>query len=316
MTANLLELRGIRAAYDRIDVLFGIDLAVPQGSVVALLGPNGAGKTTLLKIFSSLVLPDEGRARVGGHDTIHENRVKRQLGVVPQEPALYENLSARENLRFERTRVFGRARQILLELGNRFAALDCIETPRDVFYLEIDEVLGFVEGRVTTTDLKGLVALRKAEFARWQELPAPADRFETRGIIYKGHTFGSERAAVQPTGDSLKGLGCCPGIVRGPVRVVREPKSAVVQHGDIIVAERTDPGWVMIFPAASGLLVERGSLLSHSAIVARELGLPTIVSLAGVTAWLKDGDWVEMDGAKGVVAKVAAPGAPQADASA
>jgi len=225
-------------------------------------------------------------------------------------------VQARENLRFERTRVFGRARQILLELGKRFAAIDCIEGPRDVFYLEIDEVLGFVEGRVTTTDLKGLAALRKAEFARWRELPPPGDRFETRGIIYKGHSFGSEQAGVQPTGDSLKGLGCCPGIVRGPVRVVRDPRDAIIQHGEIIVAERTDPGWVMIFPAASGLLVERGSLLSHSAIVARELGLPTIVSLAGVTAWLNDGDWVEMDGAIGLVSKVPGPGEAKSDASA
>ena len=64
---------------------------------------------------------------------------------------------------------------------------------------------------------------------------------------------------------------------------------------------------MLIFPAAAGLLVERGSLLSHSAIVARELGLPTIVAIAGLTRWLADGDWVEMDGASGLVTKVAAP---------
>jgi pyruvate,water dikinase len=62
----------------------------------------------------------------------------------------------------------------------------------------------------------------------------------------------------------------------------------------------------MIFPAAAGLLVEHGSLLSHSAIVAREMGLPAIVSLDGVTAWLTDGDWVQMDGGTGVVTKTRA----------
>jgi pyruvate,water dikinase len=225
-----------------------------------------------------------------------------------------ECVQARENLRFERTRVFGRARQILLEIGKRFAAIDCVDSPRDIVYLELDEALGFVEGRVTTTDLKGLIALRKAEFARWRALPAPADRFETHGIVYLGHAFAAERASAPPAGESLQGLGCCPGIVRGPVRLVRDPRSAVVRHGEIIVAERTDPGWIMIFPAASGLLVERGSLLSHSAIVARELGLPTIVSLAGVTAWLNDGDWVEMDGASGLVAKLARPAEARSDA--
>jgi pyruvate,water dikinase len=75
-------------------------------------------------------------------------------------------------------------------------------------------------------------------------------------------------------------------------------------NGEILVAERTDPGWVMLFPSASGLLVERGSLLSHSAIVAREMGIPSIVSIAGVTRWLKDGDWVELDGSSGVVRRV------------
>jgi pyruvate,water dikinase len=57
----------------------------------------------------------------------------------------------------------------------------------------------------------------------------------------------------------------------------------------------------MLFPAASGLLVEKGSLLSHSAIVARELGLPAIVSIPGVTSWLQDGDEVEFDGSTGAV---------------
>jgi pyruvate,water dikinase len=89
-----------------------------------------------------------------------------------------------------------------------------------------------------------------------------------------------------------------------------------VRRGEILVAERTDPGWVMIFPAAAGLLVERGSLLSHSAIVARELGLPTIVSICGLTRWLADGDWVEMDGSSGLVTKIAGPSREADDAPA
>ena len=111
----------------------------------------------------------------------------------------------------------------------------------------------------------------------------------------------------------MKGLACCPGIVRAPVRIVRDPTLASVRRGEIVVAERTDPGWVMLFPSASGLLVERGSLLSHSAIVARELGLPAIVSLAGLTQWLRDGDWVEMNGATGVVVKVEPSSGAQRD---
>ena len=70
------------------------------------------------------------------------------------------------------------------------------------------------------------------------------------------------------------------------------------------VAEHTDPGWIMAFPSAIGVLVERGSLLSHAAIVARELGIPAVVSVPGLTRWLHDEDWVEMDGATGTIRRL------------
>lgn len=227
----------------------------------------------------------------------------------------------RENLRFERTRVFGQARAIFVELGRRLYALDLLDDARDIFYLELDELLGFVEGTATCADLRGLAAVRKAEFERYRREPAPPDRFETRGIPYavdvplltpdlrisqsETHSL-SDTTLSSPELETHTGLGCCPGVVRGRVRVIRNPRDAQLQQGEILVAERTDPGWIMLFPAAAGVLVERGSLLSHSAIVARELGIPTIISLSGVTRWLQDGDLVEMDGATGIVRKLAA----------
>jgi phosphohistidine swiveling domain-containing protein len=210
----------------------------------------------------------------------------------------------RENLRFARTRVFGRVRRIFIEFGKRFEEAGLLETPRDVFYLEVDEVLGFVEGTVTSANLAGLAALRKQEFGRYHAMTAPPSRFETRGMVNHAQAASRSDAVVpRPGGEQLQGLGCSSGVVRGPVRVVRDPR-AVKLNGEILVAERTDPGWVTLFPSASGLLVERGSLLSHSAIVARELALPAIVALTGVTRWLKDGDWVEFDGATGIVRRV------------
>jgi phosphohistidine swiveling domain-containing protein len=228
----------------------------------------------------------------------------------------------RENLRLERTRLFGRVRRIFVEMGRRLHAVDLLDEPRDIFYLEVDEVLAFVEGRATTTDLRAMVRVRRAEFARYADRddagPAPADRFETRGMPYQGHTY--QRAAASTLAapesgtpasgnggeDIRQGLGCCPGIVRGPVRVVFDPRTVPLDRRAILVAEHTDPGWIMIFPSATGVLVERGSLLSHAAIVARELGIPAIVSVPGVTRWLRDGDWVEMDGATGRVRRIPA----------
>ena len=212
----------------------------------------------------------------------------------------------RENLRFERTRLFGRVRRIFIELGKRLTADGALAKPRDVFLLALDEVLGFCDGTAVSTDLRSLVELRRTEFKKWAAMPAPTDRCETRGTVNVGHEFQSTSPAPAPSteGDQRQGLGCCAGIVRGPVRVVIDPRGASLEPGEILVAERTDPGWVMLFPSAAGLLVERGSLLSHSAIVSRELGLPGIVSIPGITAWLKTGDLVEMDGSTGIVRRI------------
>jgi pyruvate,water dikinase len=89
------------------------------------------------------------------------------------------------------------------------------------------------------------------------------------------------------------------------VRVIVDPRNALLKVGEILVAERTDPGWIMLFAAAAGLLVERGSLLSHSAIVSREMGIPAIVSIPRITRELKDGEWVEMNGSTGMVKRAA-----------
>jgi pyruvate,water dikinase len=214
----------------------------------------------------------------------------------------------RENLRFERTRVFGRVRRIFLELGKHFAALGLLDSPRDVFYLEVNEALGAVEGTATSINLRALVEARRSEFARYSATDAPPDRFVTRGMVHQGTQWEQQAAPLaapsSESGDQRSGTGCYPGIVRGPVRVVRDPREAELRPGEILVAERTDPGWVMLFPAAAALLVERGSLLSHSAIVARELGIPAVVSIPGLTQWLKTGDVVEMNGAAGTVRRL------------
>lgn len=213
------------------------------------------------------------------------------------------HLRDRENMRFARARVFGVARDLFLALGRHLAAMDEIDEERDVFYLEAGELLGFVNGSGTTADLRGLARLRRAEFDRYQSDPPP--RFETRGAAF--HDM-KDAAGLPPAEDGaagvLRGLGCQPGRVRGPVHVVEEPAKASIKPGEIVVARQTDPGWVIVFPLAAGLLVERGGPLSHAAIVARELGIPAVVGIPDLLERLHDGDWVELDGAAGTVRKL------------
>jgi rifampicin phosphotransferase len=212
----------------------------------------------------------------------------------------------RENLRLERTRLFGRVRRIFRECGRRLHASGVLESANDVFYLQVEEILAYVNGAAVSIDLRALAALRKAEFAGYRDLPAPPDRFETRGPVYGVQPVAAAPAntAADPLASERRGTGCCPGVVRGRARVILDPRGASLPAGSILVAERTDPGWIMLFPSAKGLLVERGSLLSHSAIVARELGIPAVVSIPGLTSWLRDNDLVELDGGAGTVRRI------------
>ena len=241
-----------------------------------------------------------------------EAQVKDALGGKPLRRVLFgwvmrnarERVVARENLRFARTRVFGRARQILRELGKRLYGVGVLLDPGDVFYCTVEEVCGWVEGTTVVQDLAAVVALRKREYVQWASAPALPPRFATRGAVYEGNRFEATAAPSTPAASDatvLRATGAAPGRVTGRVRLVRDPLTAQLEAGDIIVAEHTDPSWIMILPLAGGLVVERGSLLSHAAIVARELGIPGIVAATGALLWLQEGEMVEVDGGAGTV---------------
>lgn len=253
-------------------------------------------------------------------DTGHESRIRAEAeaivcGTLPswKRALLLRVLSSararvrdRENLRFERTRVFGTVRRIFVGIGHHFVRESLLDEPRDVFFLTIEEIFAHADGTDSVLGLRELVRLRKREWERFEAEAAPPERFESFGPPSLGRWKVAETArdAAAARGDTLSGIGCCPGVVRAPVRTVRDPREAGDLSGRILVAERTDPGWTLLFPAAEGLLVERGSLLSHSAIVAREVGLPCIVSVKGLMNTLIDGEVVEMDGKTGTIRRL------------
>lgn len=206
----------------------------------------------------------------------------------------------RENLRFERTRLFGLVREIFLELGKNFAYENIIETQRDVFYLTKEEIFNYVRGTSVDIDLKTIIKNRKEEFKTFEN-KNPSDRFSTFGTVYRANQFTAKIFDTNPVEGDLSGIGACAGIVRAKVKIVHSVAESSGLEGCIMVAERTDPGWVPLFPISKGILVERGSILSHSAIVAREMGIPAIVGVNNLLSTLKDGDEVEMDGSTGTI---------------
>lgn len=103
-----IEVAGLTKRYGKIEALQGVDLTVPEGSVFGLVGPNGAGKTTLIKALVGALRPTSGTTRVLGLGPLKDRaELRRRIGYMPQSPALYEDLSARDNVRF-----FGAAHRV------------------------------------------------------------------------------------------------------------------------------------------------------------------------------------------------------------
>ncbi len=214
----------------------------------------------------------------------------------------------RENMRFARTKIFGIVRHLFRAVGAHFVKLGILNDKKDIFYLAVEEIFAYIEGRPLETDLRAIVEKRKKLFYNYERTSTPPDRFITLGPVGTAMEYPHLYLLIDDDDNEelgpnmLKGTPCSPGVVEGVVRVVRNVQDARGLNGEILVTEKTDPGWVPLYPSCSGLLIERGSLLSHSAVVARELGVPTIVGIrGGLMEKLETGMHVRMDATSGRV---------------
>src|SRR6201982_4097048 len=136
---------GLAKSFGEVRALRGIDLSVPQGTVLGVLGPNGAGKTTAVRILTTLLLPDAGRDLVDGYDVVREAAaVRRSIGLAGQSAAIQEELTGRENLEligrlYHLSKSYARSRAA--ELLEQFDLVDAADRPAKGFS-------GGVQGRV------------------------------------------------------------------------------------------------------------------------------------------------------------------------
>ncbi|HTL83288.1 MAG TPA: PEP/pyruvate-binding domain-containing protein [Bacteroidia bacterium] len=197
----------------------------------------------------------------------------------------------RENMRFIRTKTFHMLRLIFREIDARLLSDGMIAMKNDSLYLHYDELLS----ETVTNDLRKIIAERKNEYAAYAA-SALAPRY---------HQYADEFVPVFAEHDDssgMKGTGCCSGVVTGEVLVIDEKNIHAAQpDGKILVAKYFEPGWIGLFSRAAGLISERGSLLSHTAILCREMGKPSIVGVKGISKQLKTGDRVTMNGATGKI---------------
>ncbi len=224
----------------------------------------------------------------------------------------------REDTRFCRSQLIGDLRALLLRQGSHLVAAGRLDQPREVLDLTADEVLGAFDGSLPGADLRALAAVRAAERARWMaadcvfpsrlatdpDLPLtvalPVALRERRGDAGDHPRRPGDEPATDPS--LLVGLASSAGTVQGRAMVVLDPSVTADQTRDrILVARETDPGWLFLMMSAKALVVERGTLLSHTAITGRLLGIPTVVALPGATTRIPDGSLIEVDGAAGTV---------------
>lgn len=205
----------------------------------------------------------------------------------------------RESSRLNRTRIYGMMRQIFRALGQQLVQQGSLETVDDVFYLTKEDL--FELARHPQADLRAVIAQRRAKMQADKKLPT-FSRYVFVGPVFEKYLQDEQETGSQLVGQtSLQGIGCSPGRLRGQVLVVDEVQQIESAQDRIIVTRMTDPGWVYLLTQSRGVIAEQGSLLSHTAIISRELGIPSIVNVRGVTSRLQTGDWIEMDGLTGQI---------------
>ncbi len=205
---------------------------------------------------------------------------------------------AREGQRLARTRLFGLVRRLFNRLGERLAALGVIRHESDIHYLTVSEVMDYINGTSATMDLRALADLRRYEYESFALEHMPG-RFETTGVPYSQLPVHAESGNLQRR--CLAGVGCSSGIAEGHAWVVDDPTETPPTDDCVLVARSTDPAWIFLMVRSRGIVVERGSLLSHTAIVGRELGIPTVVGVAGATMTIATGDRIRLNGETGEV---------------
>lgn len=202
-----------------------------------------------------------------------------------------QGIGWRESSRMNRTRLFGFARRIFLEAGERLTEAGFLCAPQDVFYLTLEEVFAPEQELCTLCEK---VEQRKAEFLFYETLPAYRRVVFTSKVVNKPVEAASRQAYCE-SGGSIRGTPASSGKARGEILRVLNPDECACPDGKILVTVSTDPGWVFLLARAKGVISEKGSLLSHTAIVARELSIPAIVGVPGALERFADGDLVELD---------------------
>lgn len=214
-------------------------------------------------------------------------------------------LMARDNERHFVDRTTFTIKRCFLEMNKRIAERDDIFTSdRDFYFLTKEELYDVLDGRANCKLTRAKIQGRMLNFDRF-------DRKEQILPMYLHRNKPADLDRVEDVDDSdgvLRGVGTSRGTVTGTARVVKELKHiGVVQDGDILVTNSTDPGWTPVFLVIKGIVLETGGMLAHGSCLAREYGFPA-VQVASAMSRIPDGATININGDTGEVTILEEPG--------
>ncbi|KHD87500.1 MAG: hypothetical protein OM95_14105 [Bdellovibrio sp. ArHS] len=204
---------------------------------------------------------------------------------------LQKLMQIREEIKMELMKPYAQIRWLVLAIAGR------MNLEAEIFWLKLDEVLSLREHQ----DLEKLKALAKerkqtAHHLKSVDLPMLFSLQELREVLDEG--------TPQKNSLLLTGVSLSPGVASGIVHIVNDPEQEDLEawpENYILVAEATDPGWTPLFQRARAVIVSRGGVLSHCAIVAREMGLPAVGEIRAASQIFKEGERVWVDGNHGSI---------------
>jgi pyruvate,water dikinase len=208
------------------------------------------------------------------------------------------SLSLRERARLKQALLYRRCRRVVLTLGERLQDAGQIENTDDVLYMHWQELLALRDGYCPP---RHTIAARRRAFDGESQWPPPPARI----VLPRNEGWQPPKNPViepLPEGDELTGLAAAGGVVTARATVARgQADFHLVNAGDVLVAPQTDPGWATVLFLVKGLVMERGGMLSHGAIIAREFGIPSVVAVDRATERIPQHGQVTVDGDRGHV---------------
>ncbi len=206
-------------------------------------------------------------------------------------------IAGREKSRLNRSRIYGMVRLIFMTMGESYAKDNILQEAGDIFYLTVDEVFVLADEE---KDMTGVVKERKEIYELYGMLPSYSR------LIFEDKEFDKRHSSVNAykrrrQESTLQGVPCSGGEITAEALVIQNVQEAQDVTDKILVTKMTDPGWVFLLATAKGVISEKGSLLSHTAIISREMKIPSIVGVENLLDTVKTGDLLRMDGNTGKI---------------